>query len=80
MADQKKDKTPAEQAKEVIADQIFVTVLFDQKTGNLGIQSNTSNQIMQLGMIGMASALLSKPKQSPIMKPTLAQRMGLKTA
>lgn len=80
MAEEQTGKTPAEAAKDQAQDQIFVTVIFDQKTGALGVQSNTSNQIMQLGMIGMASALIAKPKQSPIVKPTLAQRIGLKTA
>lgn len=58
---------------------VFVKIELNQKTGQMGVTSNCQNQILQLGMISMATALIAKPKESQIMKPGIMDRLKMAT-
>ena len=71
-----KTSTPQDMA---LTETVFVKIELNQKTGQMGVTSNCQNQVLQLGMISMASALIAKPKESPIMKPGFMDRLRMST-
>lgn len=62
-----------------ITETIFVKIELNQKTGQMGVTSNCQNQILQLGMISMATSLIAKPKDSGIVKPGFMDRLRMST-
>ena len=55
-----------------------IEISLDQETGKFDVKSNTQARVILFGMLEMAKGGLFAPKPSPIVKPTLAERIGLK--